>query len=60
MKKYFILMMMFMFVLISNAFAANMTKRVHKSLNKKTPMQFIIEKEGMSQKSLSHTQYGKI
>ncbi len=24
------------------------TKRIHKSLNKKTPMQFIIEKEGMS------------
>ena len=31
------------------------TKRIHKSLNKKTPMQFIIEKGGMSQKSLSHT-----
>ncbi len=31
------------------------TKRVHKSLNNKTPMQFIIDKGGMSQKSLSYT-----
>ncbi|BCB96663.1 hypothetical protein JZK55_15850 [Dissulfurispira thermophila] len=33
------------------------TKRIHKSLNKKTPIQFIIEKGGMSQKSLSYTSY---
>ncbi len=32
------------------------TKRVHKSLNKKTPIQFIIEKGVMSQKSLSYAQ----
>jgi hypothetical protein len=31
------------------------TKRVHKSLSNKTPMDYIIEKGGMSQKSLTYT-----
>jgi hypothetical protein len=33
------------------------TKRIHKSLNKKTPIQFIIEKGELSHMSLSYTPY---